>query len=115
MEAASGARSVGPEQSPKNGGDLPAAARLSIRVDDDLRRRIHQLKCLSGERTAAKAIRWAIEQVTQDSQDDEYAALSIEILKWAEGLMYSSPRERCELHEFSKRLYRLATRQKVDE
>ena len=49
MKAASGTGEHSSVRGSDNGGNPPAAVRLSIRVDDDLRRRIKRLKSLSGQ------------------------------------------------------------------
>lgn len=93
----------------RNGSNNPAAARLSISID---RGQIQRLKLASGECTAAKAIRWAIDEVVREKPDDEFGILAREILEWAGTLMYVAPREKRQLHEFGRRLYLLESSRK---
>jgi len=73
--------------------------------------RIQAIKNRIGMKTAAAAIRAALESATEPPPPQpDTTAIGTDILNWATNLQYKSSREERELHELSRRLYEMVTR-----
>lgn len=84
--------------------------RISVRLNAETQAKLQEAKRKSGQATASKAIAWAIRTATDPPAEESFRRIAIEVVEWANGLDYASPRERRELRELSRKFYALVGR-----
>jgi len=78
-------------------------SRMSLSVDEELRKLLADAACQCKERTASKAIRWALKRALAPVPS---ATLGLKIIKWAENLPFKSARDELELRALVREMYR---------
>jgi len=86
-------------------------SRMSLTVGPELARLIKQAKRESGNATASKAIRWAVKRALTPPPS---VLLAFDIVKWANGLMFLSPREQRELRNLVSEMYKQVRQRECD-
>jgi hypothetical protein len=96
---------IGTRSCSRNGGK--SRSRMTLAVDAKLRRLLDAAKFKSGNRTASKAIQWALKEATKEQAPVPSATLGLKIIQWAEKLAFMSPKETAEMRKLVAEMYQL--------
>jgi hypothetical protein len=77
---------------------------MSLTVDAEMRRLLVEAEAASGERTASKAIRWALQKALTPIPS---VTLGLKIIHWAEGLVFATEKDKRELRSLVREMYEL--------
>lgn len=82
---------------------IKSRSRMSLSVDVELRKLLADARRECGERTASKAIRWALKKAVTPAPS---VTLGLAIIRWAEGLQFLTPKEQREMRALVAEMYR---------
>jgi hypothetical protein len=84
---------------------------MSLSVDAELQKLLEQVRRECGEKTASKAIRWALRKAIAKPPS---VTLGMKIINWAKSLKFMSKKEEYELRSIVNEVYRELTQQRSE-